>query len=83
MSRLLSRILLAMLMLPLASLAYTVTAVVMFKTWNYSPRSDTVVFGTSGVLTWALVAVYWVMLWRGAVRWTRERIVNTLTSRRL
>src|SRR3954453_21415051 len=79
MSRLLSRILLAMLMLPLAALVYTVAFVLLVSQRIY-PRSGGLMFVISGAVTWAMMGGYWFFLWRGLVRWTRERIPNTFLA---
>jgi peptidoglycan/LPS O-acetylase OafA/YrhL len=77
MSKLLARIMLALLMLPLASALY-----VMLVSWlvvhvfRYSREVAT--FATTSLVVWAFVAVYWVLLWRGTVRWTRRRIALTV-----
>src|SRR5689334_10769189 len=79
MSRLLSRILLAMLMLPLAAVLYTVVFVLLVSQWGY-PRSTGLIFTISGAVTWGMIGTYWFILWRGLVRWTRERITNTFLA---
>ncbi len=71
MSRLVSRILLAILMLPAAGLVYTVTVVVMAE-W-LSSRYEIVGFATAGLVTWAFVSAYWWLLWRRSVEWTPAR----------
>jgi hypothetical protein len=76
MSHLLSRILLAMLMLPLAALLYLIVIVVGFS-YNNWPR-DNWLWMVAGLVTWGFMAGYWFLLWRGAVRWTSERIRLTL-----
>jgi uncharacterized paraquat-inducible protein A len=84
MSRLVSRILLSIFMFPLAGIFYVLVAVVGEQTLrnlgsSYRDRESTM-FLTAGVLTWAFVALYWCLLWRTGVQWTRGRIVGTLVS---
>src|SRR5256885_8168351 len=75
MSHLLSRILLAMLMLPLAAMVYVVVFFVnAFRNGWGSDMSSNVV---AGGVTWVFMAVYWYLLWRRAVRWTRRRVLLT------
>jgi hypothetical protein len=82
MSRLLSRILLAMLMLPLAALVHLAVCIAMFSVYRYpyAGRSDHVVFMVSGAVTWGLMAGYWFLLWRSVVRWTSRRIIQTTVA---
>jgi hypothetical protein len=75
-SHLLSRILLAMLMLPLAALLYLIVVVVGFRYSN--SWGDTWVWLFAGLGTWLAMAGYWFLLWRRAVRWTSQRIALTL-----
>jgi hypothetical protein len=77
-SQLVSRILLAMLMFPLAILVLIVTGVSFDKVVGYTPE-DTIVFVVSGV-TWAFVAVYWILVWRTTVHWTSLRMILTASA---
>jgi hypothetical protein len=74
-SRLLARIMLALLMLPLAAMIYIFIALVFIEL--VSRRADVVAFLLADVVTAAFVTIYWLRLWRGTVRWTPERRQRT------
>lgn len=79
MSRLVSRILLSMFMFPLAGLFYlTVGGIIdqMLQGISYRSR-EMEVFLIGGMLTWAVVAAYWFLLWRSAVIWNSRRVIGT------
>jgi predicted RNA-binding Zn-ribbon protein involved in translation (DUF1610 family) len=79
MSRLLARIMLALLMLPLAAVIYLVVFVTLIRqVFGYS--RDIEVFAITSLACWAFVAAYWVVLWRSTVRWTPNRIVLTFVA---
>ncbi len=80
MSRLVAKIMLALLMLPLGGLVYLVTIVIMMETFFRSWRSASSAFLLTSAVTWMFVAGYWTLLWRKAVRWAPWRIVATLAS---
>jgi hypothetical protein len=73
MSRLLSKIMLAMLMLPLAAALYVVVFASSYEFWfGYSHEIATFVVAT--IAAWVFIACYWTLLWHRTVRWTRWRI---------
>jgi hypothetical protein len=74
MSKLLGRIMLALLMLPLAAVVYMLVLVVGDE-WM-SLRSEAL-FVLADIIGGAFVAVYWITLWRRTVNWTGPRRVNT------
>lgn len=76
MSHLLARIMLALLMLPLAAVVYGVTIAILIEFLFPFPREDAA-FAISGLVTSTFMAAYWIVLWRRTVRWTRARIVLT------
>src|SRR5437773_854363 len=84
MSRLLSRIMLAIFMLPLAAMVYLITVVGAAEwryRWNYPygyPRFYP--FILAGLVTSAFILIYWILLWRGAVRWTPRRLLRTVMA---
>jgi hypothetical protein len=85
MSRLVSKILLSIFLFPLTGIFYTVVTVCseeLIRGSGYSGyRSrEMEMFLTSGVLTWAAVAVYWCLLWRSGVAWTVSRVTRTLLA---
>lgn len=77
MSRLLAKIMLALLMLPIGVTVYGIVALLIFETWG---SRETTVFMATGVITAVVIAVYWMLLWRGTVRWTRERVLLTVMA---
>lgn len=74
MTNLLARILLSIMVFPLAALVYLL--LIFGAGVNRGPRDSTFVIATVG--TAVFVAAYW--LWRSSVRWTRERIALTVGS---
>jgi hypothetical protein len=75
MSPLLSRVMLAMLMFPLAGMVYTIVVVVGHEVLNYSERPWAWIL--AGLLTAGFVGGYWWMLWRRGVAWTAVRAART------
>jgi hypothetical protein len=79
MSRLLSKIMLAMLMLPLAAALYVVVITSSVELWlDYS--HEIAMFVVATIAAWIFIAVYWTLLWRRTVRWTQWRIGLTLAA---
>ena len=78
MSHLISRILLTILMLPLAAIAYTVVFVVgnqVTRGGGYRYLNDeSPMFFLTGAIVWGLIAGYWLLLWGRGVKWTGRRI---------
>ncbi len=72
MSRLLARIMLAVFMLPVASIVYIVVFSVTYET--VLRRREESCFVAAGLTTAVFVACYWVLLWRRSVRWTGLRV---------
>ena len=77
MSGLLSRIMLAILMLPCAAVVYICTVMLLLEAWGWS--SDDTAFGLATAVSWAFIAIYWLLLWR-AVPWTPTRIGLTAAA---
>jgi hypothetical protein len=77
MSRLIARILLAILLLPLAALVYMITFFILLEgirsSGVYYPDRETYSCVLSGCVMWTFMAVYWVLLWRGGVQWAGGR----------
>lgn len=69
---------LALLMLPLGAVAYIVALVSLMYALGW-PNQDFVFFLT-GLITSVLVGLYWVLLWRRTVRWTRRRVAGTVLA---
>ncbi|HEY4259279.1 MAG TPA: hypothetical protein VGM98_03925 [Schlesneria sp.] len=74
MSRLVARILLAILMIPAAAIVYVVFFAVFERGWR---GNETMLFVLSGFIAWVFVAVYWTLLWLGVVRMSRARVMMT------
>jgi hypothetical protein len=84
MSRLVARILLSILMFPLAGLFYIVCIFVMEtaieRSGNYSQSREVQMVMTAGFLTWIVVAIYWCALWASAIGFTARRLRGTFFS---
>src|SRR5436190_10978850 len=82
MSRLVARILLSILMFPLAGVIYLVIFALCIRwveTSQMGWRTRTMVaFSLCGFVTWGFMAVYWFALWRGSTMWTAKRATNTV-----
>jgi hypothetical protein len=76
-SRLLSKIMLALLMLPMAGVVYILTIMILIDT-VYGYSSDVAPFIFTSLIVWTFIAAYWTLLWGRTVRWTRHRIVLTI-----
>ena len=77
MSRLVSRIMLALLMFPLGGLLYIVVVAGLME-FAFRNSQSPIAFSIAGTLVWMFVAGYWIMLWRPSVRWTQWRITTTI-----
>jgi fucose permease len=75
MSRLIARILLAILMFPLAAILHLI---VYIMTWDLGQDPMSIV--VSLLATSVFVGAYWTLLWRGSVRWTRRRVTQTFAA---
>jgi hypothetical protein len=79
MSRLVARILLTILMFPIASLVYLTMAMMMFRQSRGRSQED-LVFAVSGLVTWGFVGLYWWQVWRESTLWTSARIFGTFAA---
>jgi uncharacterized paraquat-inducible protein A len=81
MSRLVSRILLAILMFPVAAIFYIYVFVLCVSgvQRNYFNRIEASLL-ISSLLTWILVAIYWCALWKSTVRWNSIRFSRTVLA---
>lgn len=75
MSRLVARILLAILMLPMAAMVYLVSAALLM---DMRGVGDVAAFFISNVVLVLFTVPYWVLLWYKSVRWTGARLAVTL-----
>ena len=76
MSHLVARILPAICLIPAAAVVYIMVIIVGLD----RPNSTQVAPLVAGAAAWAFIAVYWVLLWRGSVRWTSMRVLGTLMA---
>ena len=67
MSHLIARLLLSMLVFPLGGLVYMIVVVVAHRMLRQYGLDEAWII--AGVVTWAFVAAYWVLLWHKSVRW--------------
>ncbi|MDB5294009.1 MAG: hypothetical protein JWL69_5250 [Phycisphaerales bacterium] len=82
MSPLISRILLAIFMLPLAALVYMAVYVPIEHSHILGSASNRwdVGFVIAGMVAWAFIATYWTLLWRKSVRLTAERVGRSVAA---
>src|SRR5262249_22333924 len=73
MSRLVSRILLAVLMIPAAGLV-DLTTFILIERHPWGPPQTTLI---ANLATCVFIDLYWFLLWRASVRWTRQRVRRT------
>jgi len=80
MSALVSRILLAILMLPVAVLVFILSIIITDRSLRGGSYSDRVhvMAAITCVVTWVFVAGYWIALWKSVVRWSAERLSFTV-----
>jgi len=75
MSRLIARILLSIFIFPLGSILYIIVFVNSLR-----HNSESTAFLVAGAVTCIFVALYWLLLWRKAVRWTDSRTIQTIAA---
>ncbi len=73
MSHLLSRIMLALFMLPLATVLYVILIVSLME-FGFSNANDEFAFLFTNLITAMFVVLYWSFLWKKSVQWTNRRI---------
>ena len=71
-----ARIMLAVFMLPVSMLFYIFAFAVLYN--SVMNRRETPCLLVTGLATAAFVGVYWVLLWRRSVRWTRPRVLGSI-----
>ena len=79
MSRLVSRILLAILALPLAGTVHIFTLVAWYAIFSFPGRAAAP-FAFAGATGFLFLAGYWLLLWGWSVRWTGRRIGLTIAA---
>ncbi len=83
MSRLVARILLSMFMFPLGVMLYALTTGIAesaLRGTAFPARGEEAMFLAADVVTWAGVAAYWCLLWRGSVQWSPARVSGTAAA---
>jgi DNA-directed RNA polymerase subunit RPC12/RpoP len=83
MSRLVARILLSILMFPLATLFFIVCAFTfdtVYSPTSYYENHEVKMFLFAGAMTWPAVIVYWCLIWKSAFPFTRRRIGGAILS---
>lgn len=75
MPRVIARIVLALLMIPAAFVLYIVVMIIGTEVLFGWDEEAAFTFAT--VVTWCFVAVFWILIWRGSIRWTAERMLLT------
>jgi hypothetical protein len=76
MTSLVARILLSIMLLPLAAAIY----LVVFLAISHGPSQAEFAFACATLVTVCFVAAYWLWLWRHSVLWTKQRIWRTIIS---
>src|SRR5437870_13915481 len=75
MPRIVVRLLLSMLVVPLGATLFAVASLAMeLAVGQTGPWT----LAACGFITWIGVAAYWLLLWRNSVRWNARRIDRTL-----
>ncbi len=78
MSTLLSRIMLALLMLPLGALVYCVVIVTSMEISGYAYCTGS--FLLTDLVTAIFIATYWTLLWRRTVSWNVRRVTLSIAA---
>lgn len=69
---------LAVFMLPVATIVYLMVFGVLYE--NFLRRREEACFLVTGLLTGAFIGAWWLLLWRGSVRWSRFRLAGTAAA---
>lgn len=77
MTRLIARLILAMLILPLSGVLFILLIVMV--TWHGGPP-PVHHLAFVWVFMYAFIATYWILLWYSLVRWTRDRKRQTIVA---
>src|SRR5438105_5449458 len=78
MSGLVSRILLAMLMIPAGSIVYFLAVIYADRAFGYPQRQ--MIFISAGLTTWIFVAIYWTLLWGRLIQWNSLRVILSIVA---
>jgi hypothetical protein len=81
MSQLLARIMLAIFMLPCAAVLYVIAVVSVDSRHLFSyPVRRYAMWFIAGAVSWTFIAIYWSLLWKASVQWTRQRVRRSLVA---
>ena len=72
MSEIVARIGLAVMLMPITALVWTIASYAFIYNGNWPPSAMSVV--SVWVFVYAFVATYWICLWKNVVKWTESRI---------
>jgi hypothetical protein len=75
MTRLIARLVLAMLLLPITGAVVLFNLLLLVAGSGGPPPASRVLL--LWAITYTVVGTYWILLWRGVVRWTRRRMFWT------
>ncbi len=75
MTKLVARLILAMLILPVSGAVFVFLVFVIFPMGGPPALSQILALW---LIEYSIIAAYWILLWRSTVRWNRGRIVGTL-----
>jgi len=75
MGRGVAQILLVVFMFPLAVTVFAFAGDQIDHVMDFQSGGE---WAATGIVTWAVVGVYWLMLWRKSVLWTRVRIIHSI-----
>lgn len=79
MPRIVAKLLLSMLVVPLSAFVYALVATFCIE-WYFSWPNELKGSIAAGIVTWLVVAAYWLALWRRSVDWTVHRFYRTVCS---
>jgi hypothetical protein len=77
MTQTIARLILAMLLLPATGAVFLLTAFAVLRGGGPPTPGGLLLLWA---VVYAFVAVYWLALWRGVVRWTRRRVMLTVLA---
>ena len=80
MTHLVARLILTMLILPVAGAVFVLGFMGYAALFMQSPNPPVIPIIVLWSLIYAVVAIAWIMIWRPVVIWTRERIAQTALS---
>jgi hypothetical protein len=80
MSKLLAKLLLAVLMFPLASMVYLAAFAIFFRELRFGGSDWERLYIPCGIVTWTFIAFYWYALWRSSVNFTAWRVAKTMLA---